>query len=182
MIKKLTTIILAAIFSFSMAAFAQAELHWKLEPTGPYGPVATNDIVTLKVHLVNDTPNSINVEGYAISFNYDPAELTWTGDYSNTPKPDLIADMFQTPTDNPPYIEHFNAFKMPAGHGYDLAAGESIQVGTFNFKVVASMNWDNDVDISLYYRAGDGVNFDGGSEKILCTQCRVLMLGFLTEQ
>jgi hypothetical protein len=30
------------------------------------------------------------------------------------------------------------------------------------------MNWDNDVDISLYYRAGDGVNFDGGSEKIPC--------------
>ena len=170
MMKKLYIIMLAVIFSFSMAAFAWAqELHWELEPTGQYGPVTVGDTVTLKVHLVNGTTATINVEGYSISFEYDPAELTWTGDYTNTPRGDIIADNFQLPEDDPPYIKGFNAFKSPAGSGYDLAAGESFQVGAFDFEVVAAMEWDTNVDITLYYRFSlDGVNFDGVSEEIPC--------------
>ena len=169
MIKKLTTIMLAAIFSFSMAAVAQAGLHWELEPTGPYGPVAIDDNVTLNINLVNDTAGTINLEGHCISFVYDTAELNWTSNYTHTQLGDLYPDMFGPPEDNGDKVDNYNNVKMPFGSGYDLSPGSTTMVGTLKFQVVAAMEWDTNVDISLYYRAGDGVNFDGVSEKIPCT-------------
>lgn len=169
MIKKLTTIMLAAIFSFSMAAFAWADLHYELEPTGQYGPVSAGDIVTLNINLVNDTVDIINLEGYAISFEYDTAELDWIGGYTNTPPGTLIPDMFGAPIDDPPHIRCFNAFMLPVGPPYPMSAGESIQVGTFEFIVVAAMEWDSNIDISLVYLPGDGTNYDQLSEEVPCT-------------